>query len=886
MTADARAYEHLEAGGLLIVETRESARAVRHAHDRRQRLAARTVWPSARVLTLDDWLAELWQEARTATRDPRILLADSQVARALAAIIEAESAVPLLNVDATARTAMRSWRRVHDWGIDLERLEVVTEEERGFKAWVRRLRHQQLDEGWIDRAQLGALVAAGPPKSISRERIALVGFEERAPIIERLLRAFVDCGASAELLPAPVIPSHASRFAAVDPAQELIAAASWARAWIERDAGATLAIIVPDLAQRRAEVRATLDRIIDPANGSPAQAARLPLYSIVGGEPLASHAVVDAGLTLLRFGDPSIAWTDAGRLLRAPYLRGFTTESGARARLDRLLRKLGRVDFKTAELLRRARESGCADWADACERASLELGDRRQRLRAGAWAGRFGAALRAGGWPDGRPLTSPEHQAAGRLRELLAEFAGLESLLPAMDLQAARTELRRLCHEAGFQPESGDPPIRVLDAIEHPGPNYDGLWVSGLTAERWPRAAEPDPFLPIGLQRALAMPWATAARELERARRATGRLLGAARELILSSPRQIEESLCEPSPLIPADLEELPAIDSEPTYATRIHAARQLESIDDAGPALTIVGDTLRGGARRAELQAKCPFQAFGEFRLQAVRLESARPGISPRLRGQLVHRMFEHLWRELGSQERLRALSRMKTELEGRIEAAAAAACADLAAGAPPRLIELERSWLVKVAAAVLEKENERAPFRVLQLETTTRFTLGEVTLLLKIDRIDELEAAAGGGEFIIDYKTGRETAARWFGARRDLPQLPLYALSRAAPVAGLAFARANLRAPGFRGLATNATAGQGIREPRRPREFQPEAGGFPAILADWRRWLTGLIGDHLAGVARVDPVSSQTCRECALAALCRIGADLPADEESDDGD
>ena len=886
MTADARAYEHLEAGGLLIVQTRESVRALRHAYDRRQRSAGRTVWPSARVLTLDDWLATLWQEARIERRDAHILLADSQVARVLAAIIEGESAAPLLNVDATARAAMRSWRRIQDWGIDFERVAGVTEEERSFQKWMRRLRQQQLDQGWIDRAQLGALVAAAPPQSIKHERIALFGFEERAPVIERLLRALVQRGANAELLPTPRVESHAVRFAAVDPHQELIAAASWARARLERDATALLAIVVPDLAQRRREVRATLDRIIDPANGLPTSAARLPLYSLVGGEALAEHAVVEAGLKLLGFADPSIGWTDVGRLLRTPYLRGFAEEGAARARFDRLLRKLGRVDFRPAELLRRAREAGCAGWADACESAGRALSDRRQRLRAGAWAGRFGVALRAGGWSDGRPLLSAEHQAAGRLRELLAEFAGLDSLLPAMDLHAAQAELRRLCRETGFQPDSGDPPIRVLDAMEHPGPNYDGLWVCGLTAERWPRAAEPDPFLSIDLQRSLAMPWATATGELERARRATGRLLGAAHELILSWPRQIAESLSEPSPLIPTELDELPAIDGVPGYAARIFAARRLESVDDAGPTLRIVGDTLRGGARRVELQAKCPFRAFGEFRLEAVRLESVRPGIARLLRGQLVHRMFEHLWRELGSQQQLNSVCQTSTQIEGCIESAVAAACAELAAGAPPRLIELERRWLAKVAAAVLAKEQERAPFRVLQLESTERFTLGDVTLTLKIDRIDELDSAAGGGEFIIDYKTSRETAARWLGAKRDLPQLPLYALSRAAPVAGLAFASANLRAPGFRGLAANAAARQGILEPRRPRELQAEEGGFSTLLEDWRRWLTGLIGDHLAGVARVDPVSSQTCRECALAALCRIGADIPADEGNDDAE
>ena len=163
MKADARAFEHLEAGGLVIVETRESARALRHAYDRRQRRTGKVVWPSARLLTLDDWLAALWQEARIERRDPRILIADSQLVRVFATIIEAETSAPLLNVQATARAAMRSWRRLHDWGGDSGNDPRATDEERSFHAWTRELRRRQREQSWIDRAQLGTLVAAEPP---------------------------------------------------------------------------------------------------------------------------------------------------------------------------------------------------------------------------------------------------------------------------------------------------------------------------------------------------------------------------------------------------------------------------------------------------------------------------------------------------------------------------------------------------------------------------------------------------------------------------------------------------------------------------------------------------------------------------------------------------
>src|SRR5260370_40701012 len=95
MKAGSPAFAHLGSGGLLIVETRETARALRHAYDRRQRERARSVWPSPRIATLDDWLSLVWREARAESRDRQILRPDAQVLRLLVDIIERDSPVPL-----------------------------------------------------------------------------------------------------------------------------------------------------------------------------------------------------------------------------------------------------------------------------------------------------------------------------------------------------------------------------------------------------------------------------------------------------------------------------------------------------------------------------------------------------------------------------------------------------------------------------------------------------------------------------------------------------------------------------------------------------------------------------------------------------------------------
>ena len=60
---------------------------------------------------------------------------------------------------------------------------------------------------------------------------------------------------------------------------------------------------------------------------------------------------------------------------------------------------------------------------------------------------------------------------------------------------------------------------------------------------------------------------------------------------------------------------------------------------------------TLNAGLRSLQLQQDCPFRAQAEMRLGATPLETPSDGIDPRLRGQLLHKSLELLWRELQGQ-------------------------------------------------------------------------------------------------------------------------------------------------------------------------------------------------------------------------------------------
>jgi hypothetical protein len=137
-----------------------------------------------------------------------------------------------------------------------------------------------------------------------------------------------------------------------------------------------------------------------------------------------------------------------------------------------------------------------------------------------------------------------------------------------------------------------------------------------------------------------------------------------------------------------------------------------------------------------------------------------------------------------------------------------------------------------------------------------------------------------------LIDYKTSRTVAARhWAGDRPVAPQLPLYALTHAPEVAGIAFAVVARDGARYSGVAADGAVLGPAADVR--RFVRDEAGWRPAdwqeLRARWHAVLSRLVAEHAAGEAAVDPKGSQTCRHCHLMPLCRIRRKAAEDVDDD---
>jgi probable DNA repair protein len=413
-----------------------------------------------------------------------------------------------------------------------------------------------------------------------------------------------------------------------------------------------------------------------------------------------------------------------------------------------------------------------------------------------------------------------------------------------------------------FQPETEQASIQILGTLEASGFFFDHLWIAGLHDEAWPAQANPNPLLPMHLQREKRIPRCSPERELEFASLVTRRLLASGSNVIVSYPRREQDRELGPSPLIaslpgatPDDLN----LQSGPSMVEIIRQSRSIEKLIDAkGPPL-IESSRQRGGTKVFQYQSGCPFRAFAELRLGAEKLEFPMPGLDPRQRGILVHYTLEEIWRELRTHEALCSLMDLPSLTRRSVDAAMARFNLERGTTLPRRFAEPEQERLRQLIADWLEIEKARQPFEVVRPEGERFAEVSGIRCKVKIDRIDRL---LDGREVIIDYKTGDPSLQFWETDRPDEPQLPLYSTIHEKPLAGVLFAQIKTGKLRFLGLVDNDVA---------------MPGAVPVDLAAqiqaWRAVLEKLALDFRSGHAEVNPKDpAKNCRYCPQPCFCRI--------------
>jgi len=206
--------------------------------------------------------------------------------------------------------------------------------------------------------------------------------------------------------------------------------------------------------------------------------------------------------------------------------------------------------------------------------------------------------------------------------------------------------------------------LHILDITDAVGFDFDYLWIMGLDDEHWPLPPQPNPFIPIQLQRQHKIPSALALTQTNHCHRLTELYLRSARNIVLSYAQTNGETPLVPSSLIThipeSSLTELSLNAAHNIFINSNEMTQKVRaniSLNEQAPPLQ-PDEMPQGGSYILKAQANCPFQAFAALRLGAEPLPDPQPGLDPLERGTLIHHALAYLWHHIKNQQQLLTLS------------------------------------------------------------------------------------------------------------------------------------------------------------------------------------------------------------------------------------
>ncbi|HVY53919.1 MAG TPA: PD-(D/E)XK nuclease family protein, partial [Gammaproteobacteria bacterium] len=566
-------------------------------------------------------------------------------------------------------------------------------------------------------------------------------------------------------------------------------------------------------------------------------------FNISAGKTLTAYPIIQFALQLLSLSPQQINIETLSPLLHSPFIGNAESEMLKRIQYDSQLRRSNITQISLSTLLR-----DCPPrLAELIRKYIAKRENEPNSCSLSRWIFHFSSLLEAFGWPGEQSLNSSEYQVVKEWMDLLKEAARLEHVLAPVSYNQALHYLTVLAARTYFQPQSPEAPVQILGQLEGAGIPFDYLWVMGMDDTAWPPAPSPNPFIPQLLQKQFQMPNATAERQLAYSLKLTEQFTHSAPTVVFSHVKYRGEEELLPSPLITKlENKELEYASFKPSTKC-LFESQDLETIqDDQAPPL--LGDEkIRGGTSIFEMQAACSFKAFAKLRLNARALDETQTGLPATSKGNIIHRVLELFWRDIGDQQSLLQLS--DTELQKIIDQHLTSALHEIAPFIPSdsffysliteRLKLLLKNWLV------LEKS--RPPFRVIALEEEKTIEIANLPIKIRVDRMDEI---ANGQKLIIDYKTKKKCDVKaWFTERPDEPQLPLYCITDKDNTAGIAFAQLHMIETGLRGIAKHDLSIEGITEIS--EKLKCDAASWEEQLEKWRISLTQLIHDFQSGLA-----------------------------------
>jgi ATP-dependent helicase/nuclease subunit B len=666
----------------------------------------------------------------------------------------------------------------------------------------------------------------------------------------------------------------ASRAVFVDASEEREAAIAWAETAIaarDQQPGTQLpfAIVVPDLKLSRGTWQRRLS------------AASVP-FNLSLGLPVSAHPWAAAGFTLVNALAQPLPVEMISQALRHPRWGHWDEFRNA---IDRPMQKAinnGNARWQLGDYLSSMPHLTWAN-TEKVQILSREVRATASRKSRSHWGDFFERAI-AVFTSSERTTTSEVFQLRDSLFESIETWLTLDEWLPDVTMLEAQQELMAITDQAAFQPEGSHAPLQVIGLLESAGVPFHGVWLTSMTERVLPEANRSNPFLSAVWQRDARAGLASIDECSDRAARLVEGWCRASSEVVASIASRIEgepqvwSPLCSDWPLRDESPIKL-GVDSPVTQSPR------LASFDDeTAPAWQ---PSRSVSARAIEAQALCPRRGFSAGRLKLEGWAESFDGVSPLVRGNLIHAVAESLGRLRMDQN---ADEEMLQNALPDFVSTAVNAARDTNDHIAQHVWQIETERLIRVWNQLLKKEAARPPFKVAQVEESLQTEVAGLAFSLRVDRVDEFDSVnektgevRSDRRVVIDFKSGNADRRGWSDDRLTAPQLPLYAHAVGIEsVDAAAYARVSDDHQDFHGFGTSNS---GFSPKRNPAS----ALTWEALRDTWPEKLATLATELLEGEAALAPAYGEaTCNHCDFARFCRVDfqALTSADDEPDESE
>ena len=559
----------LLAGDTVVTSSARAARALRRLHGEAQRSQGLEAWQSADILDWDSWLNRLWQTQVRSGSENRLLLTNLQEQQIWVQVVRPSiEGRQLISVAGVAELAQQAYALLCAYGaLDFLRGGWPgSSDAEAFRNWAREFEQTCGQDALLSRNRLPLVlreaISGGRAEIVTP--VLLTGFDRITPAQQQLIGALNDAlkeqGREIALADFDEVspPEPALLVDALNPREEIATCALWVKQQLAAAEGVRIAVVVPGVAGRRAEIERIFRNILAPASVAITDRDMTLPFEFSLGVALARVPMARSALLLLRWMSKPLLQSQISWLLLSGFLYQQTEELAAVAEFDMDLRRqvMRQPEQDLQTFLRSAYPPEKLRQRLIAARRLLA---QHSSLNFSQWVSVAEDMLEAVHWPGAHTLQSEDFQAQARWAQLLDNMSTLAFDGRRVSYVAFLEVLERQAEHTIFARESLDAPVQIIGPLEAAGLSFDALWFLGADDANWPAVGRPHPFLPRSLHSAHNMPHADSTADWKLAQQVTLRLQRSATRCVFSYATQNDAGACRPSTLVSAGLQRISA---------------------------------------------------------------------------------------------------------------------------------------------------------------------------------------------------------------------------------------------------------------------------------------------------------------------------------------